>query len=210
MVSRFCMLSSSARLVGGRRRPPRAHLRARHGRGDRGLAGASPRQASSISASRSTCSRHCRRRCCSLAVSCSATAWCCRTAAARARWSCSAAAICARWSWSIVPRRSLREMTLKGLIAPSRIAMVQASQTTATADSRCPRCCRRSASRDVAARMVAASLAGRGSHHLRICARAVPAIAGSDRSGPHRRPARGSADGTPPAISAPTISIRRR
>jgi len=30
---------------------------------------------------------------------CSATAWCCRTAAARARWCCSAAAICARSWW---------------------------------------------------------------------------------------------------------------
>ena len=59
----------------------------------------------------------CRRRCCS------ATAWCCRTAAARARWCCSGAAICvpsSSWSCSAI----FAQMTLKGLIAPARIAMV--------------------------------------------------------------------------------------
>ena len=65
---------------------------------------------------------------------CSATAWCCRTAAARARWCCSGAAISALSWWSIV-LAIFAQMTLKGLIAPARIAMVGASQTTATANS---------------------------------------------------------------------------
>jgi hypothetical protein len=47
-------------------------------------------------------------------------------------------------------------MTLKGLIAPARIAMLQASQTTTTA-IRCRRCCRRSGLSATFARMLAAS-----------------------------------------------------
>ena len=73
------------------------------------------------------------------------------------------------------------EMTLKGLIAPARIAAVQVSQITATLTSvpallssgrprvRHPRA------------LLAASVIERGADHLRVRASAVPAIAGPDR-----------------------------
>jgi len=87
----------------------------------------------SISASRSICSHRSRYPSCLLAACCSAMAWCCRTAAARARWCCLA-------RQSPLFRRGDRarhfaEMTLKGMIAPGRIAMVQVSQITAKVTS---------------------------------------------------------------------------
>ena len=100
------------------------------------------------------------------------------------------------------------QMTLKGLIAPARIALVGASQTTATANS-------------VPALLAAAGLARRPrvcllasimSAALIIFAFAHPAfrrspgqIAAGISSACWSPPA-----GSPPAISAPTISIRRR
>ena len=80
------------------------------------------------------------------------------------------------------------QMTLKGLIAPARIAMVQASQTTATANSVPALLASRGLERN--GRAHAGGLGHlRGADHLCLCASAVPAIAGPDRRRPRRRPA---------------------
>ena len=65
---------------------------------------------------------------------CSATAWCSPTVAARALWCCSGRGNLRSFVVVIV-LGIFAEMTLKGLIAPGRIAMVGASQTTATVNS---------------------------------------------------------------------------
>ena len=81
------------------------------------------------------------------------------------------------------------EMTLKGLIAPARIAMVQASQTTAKLTF-AARAVVEHGLGEVFARMLGGVGHGRGADHLCVRACAVPAIAGTDRGRPRGRPAR--------------------
>ncbi len=83
------------------------------------------------------------------------------------------------------------QMTLKGLIAPARIAMVQALADLAIGQSPCRRCCRRFGISETAARMLAASVISARADHLCLRARAVPASPGPDRSRPRGRPAGG-------------------
>ncbi len=101
------------------------------------------------------------------------------------------------------------EMTLKGLIAPARIAMVQVSQITAKLTS-VPALLSFVGLSEALARMLAASVL---SAALIIFAFCPCAISGGRRARSPR--ASWSAcsslpDGMRPAISAPTISIRRR
>ena len=74
-----------------------------------------------------------------------ASAWCWRTAAPRARWCCSARAICARW-WCSVIIGVAAQMTLKGLLAPARLAFLQWTASDAGRTSRCRHCSARSGS----------------------------------------------------------------
>ena len=100
------------------------------------------------------------------------------------------------------------KMTLKGLIAPARIALVQASQTTTKVNS-VPALLAGLGLSEITARMLAASV---------ISAALIIFAFRKRRSGGRRgrsRPVSWSAfwsrpDGSRPAISAPTISIRRR
>ena len=98
------------------------------------------------------------------------------------------------------------QMTLKGLIAPARIAVLQATQAAPKSVS-LPALLSTLGLTETFARMIAASRDRGRADHLCVRACAVPA-----RLGPDRRRASPSACWSPaaglrPAISAPTISI---
>ena len=101
------------------------------------------------------------------------------------------------------------QMTLKGLIAPARIAVFRSTQTDGEDQLAAGAAVAFRLERNLRAH--AGGLAGLGgADHLRLCACAVP-----ERRRARSRPASRSAfwsrrAGLPPAISAPTISTRRR
>jgi len=100
------------------------------------------------------------------------------------------------------------QMTLKGLVAPPRIALLQWSQMTPSVTT-LPALLAKIGISEISTRMIAASALSGALIILRSRMRRFSAPGGRSRraspSGSWSRPG-----GSPPAISAPTISIQRR